>query len=166
MIISLCACSNFGHNTEGPPDSLPQSPSPVPTVDPALPPDVAIEVKDGETFTVHPASYDWEYPDDSGTLCNVTTCGVSPLEYAGDPDSHRELTIVPQDSTDGTVKLVISEHTSFTISSWIEGATCGVSDPVYIDGDAVISLPEGGHRYIYELSVTYPSGDARYVFCI
>lgn len=101
-------------------------------------------------------TYEWGFPHGSQTE-SVIACSDAPTQW-------EEIATIRQEQTDGRITLGLSRNmVEYSICYWIEGATCGVADPVTMEGDAILLDDELG-KGTYELYVKYLEGEAYYGF--
>ncbi len=87
----------------------------------------------------------------------ITACSSPPTQW-------EEIAVILQDETDGRITLRLSPNmVEYAVCYWVEGATCGVADPVTMEGDTILLDEELG-RGTYELYVKYQQGEAYYGF--
>lgn len=124
------------------------------------PPAVGLLTVDGKTVCCTYAtlgSYSYKTLQPDGSAISVEACGSAPREW-------KEISVIELGRTDGKVELRLpSGVREYTICYWIENATCGVADPVKMEGDTIL-LEDETAKGTYELHVTYEEGDAYYGF--
>ncbi len=124
------------------------------------PPALGLETTYGEMASCTYATrggYQWTVHLDDGTDRSVIADSTSPREW-------KEIATIDMAKTDGTIKLQFSSGMKeYTLNYWIEDATCGVADPVPMEGDTIL-LEDELAKGIYEIYVVYESGNAYYGF--
>ncbi len=123
------------------------------------PPIVGLQTTHGEIVTYTYATmgtYSWEYRKGLTTEA-VVACSSAPSEW-------EEIATIQMEKTDGTIEVCFADNMiEYTICYWIENATCGVADPVPMEGNTILLQGENA-KGIYELHVVYEQGDAYYGF--
>lgn len=124
------------------------------------PPALGLETTYGEmaccTYATR-GGYQWTVHLDDGTSRSVIADSTSPREW-------KEIATIDMAKTDGTIKLQFSPGMKeYTLNYWIEDATCGVADPVPMEGDTIL-LKDELAKGIYEIYVVYEDGSAYYGF--
>lgn len=124
------------------------------------PPAVGLETTYGEMASCTYATrggYQWTVHLNDGTDRSVVADSTSPREW-------KEIATIDMAKTDGTIKLQFSSGMKeYTLNYWIEDATCGVADPVPMEGDTIL-LEDELAKGIYEIYVVYENGSAYYGF--
>lgn len=124
------------------------------------PPAVGLITTDGKTVCCTYATlgtYSWSSKLPNGSTEGVTACSSTPRDW-------KEIAVIELKQTDGKIELWMpSDMQEYTVCYWIENATCGVADPVTMEGDTIL-LENETAKGTYELHVTYESGDAYYGF--
>lgn len=124
------------------------------------PPAVGLLTTDGKTVNCTYATlgtYSWTVSLVDGTAQSVNAC-------SGEPQGWQEIAVIELERTDGKIELRLpSGMQEYTVCYWIEDSTCGVADPVPMEGDTILLEGEMA-KGTYELHVTYESGDAYYGF--
>lgn len=124
------------------------------------PPALGLETTYGEMASCTYATrggYQWTVHLDDGTSRSEIADSAPIKEWP-------EIATIDMDKTDGTIKLLFSpEMKKYTLNYWIENATCGVADPVPMEGDTIL-LEDESAKGIYEIYVVYENGNAYYGF--
>lgn len=134
---------------------------PVAVREPQGPPEVELMITDREgeiTQCIYATrgSYEWTIPGEGETAESMIACSSAPTEW-------KEIATLQMAETDGKVTLGLARNRKeYSVCYWQEGATCGVADPVEMDGDAIL-LGEYS-KGVYEIHVTYLEGEAYYGF--
>ena len=92
------------------------------------------------------------------------TDGVGESTEACGSPNWDEVAAIALEQTDGRIELMMDKSmTEYGICYWTLNATCGVADPVPMEGDTIL-LQDEYAKGNYELHVKYPQGDAYYYF--
>lgn len=102
-------------------------------------------------------SYEWSAVNPDGTAESVIACGSGPKDW-------EEIARIELEETNGEILLGISRNmVEYSVCYWEEGSTCGVADPVPMEGDRIL-LTDGQAKGTYQIHVTYLEGEADYGF--
>lgn len=124
------------------------------------PPALVLETAQGETVSAVNATlggYVWRWLDDSGRERLSE-------EEAPCASDMKEITTIRRSSTEGKVRLQISDGTLYLVKIWADGAAMEESEKVTVDSDTIVFPESGAHRY--EVVVDYEGGRVYYAFMI